>query len=156
MKKNSSAEICSRDGRSSVPPKFTREFLTDLLLQYPIKDQQAASDMVIGFQEAMHDIEDLDIRNMDKMFKMLYLNIIALEKFSSIESRLAAITLAKFFLENFHYLPTASIPLIEHKKESKNIPLLVGFHNHSSINVSRRLQEELHQPIKKKVRFSLE
>ena len=117
-KKDASADTRSRDEQHAGLRKFTLGFLSHLLLQYPNKDRQAASDMVGGFQEAMNDIDNLDMNDKDKMFEMLYLNIITLQRFRGIQPRLAAITLANFFLKNFKYLPTASIPLIERRSST--------------------------------------
>ena len=118
MKKDTSADMHSRDEQHAGLRKLSLGFLSHLLLQYQIKDRQAASDMIGGFQEAMNEVDDENMNDKDKMFEMLYLNIITLRRFHGIQSRLAAITLAIFFVENFQYLPIASIPLIERRNST--------------------------------------
>ena len=91
----------------------TLEYLNQLLLRYPEESRQIASDIVRGFQEAIDDIEDINMNDMDETYNMLYQNLMTMPRFQGIQSRLAAITLAKFFLEKFQYFPTPSIPLIQ-------------------------------------------
>ena len=101
--------------------KVTLEYLNQLLLRYPEESRQIASDIVGGFQEAIDDIEDINMDDMDEAYNMLYQNLMTMPTFQGIQSRLAAITLAKFFLEKFQYLPTPSIPLIQ-TSESHSSP----------------------------------
>ena len=82
--------------------------MNQLLLRYPEESRQIASDIVGGFQEAIDDIEDINMDDMDEAYNMLYQNLMTIPTFQGIQSRLAAITLAKFFLEKFQYLPTPS------------------------------------------------
>lgn len=93
--------------------KVTLEYLNQRLLQYPDESRQKASEIVSGFHEAIDDIEDINMDDMDEAYNMLYQNLMTMPTFQGIQSRLAAITLAKFFLEKFQYLPTPSIPLIQ-------------------------------------------
>lgn len=97
------------------------EYLNQLLLRYPENSRHTASEIVGGFQEAIDDIEDINMDDMDEAYNMLYQNLMTMPTFQGIQSRLAAITLAKFFLEKFQYLPTPSIPLIQ-TSESNSSP----------------------------------
>ena len=109
---------------------MTLDYLDQLLLQYPTESRQTASEIVGGFQEAIDDIEDINMDDMDEAYNMLYQNLMTMPTFQGIQSRLAAITLAKFFLDKFQYLPTPSIPLIQsaeamtnsHRQNSSSLP----------------------------------
>ena len=89
------------------------EYLNHLLLQYPDESRQTASDIVGGFQEAIADMEDISMDDMDEAYNTLYQNLMTMPTFQDIQSRLAAITLAKFFLNEFQYLPSPSIHVIQ-------------------------------------------
>ena len=129
-KKCGSADICARDEQHENPSKYALEFLNNQLLQYSLEDRETASKMDAGFNESMADIylemndeDDLDMEDKDKAFNKLYQSIMTLPEFRVIKSRLVAIILAKFFVENYHYLPTPSIPLIECREKMKYIPI---------------------------------
>ena len=106
--------------------QFTLEYLNQLLLQYPDESRQTASDIVGGFQDAIDDIEDINMDDMDEAYNMLYQNLMTMPTFQGIQSRLAAITLAKFFLEKFQYLPTPSIPLIQTSELNSSLSALAN------------------------------
>ena len=119
-KKYTSANIRARDEKNENSTKFMLECLNTKLLEYSVEERETASKMDDGFTAAMadtylemNDMEDLDMEDKDEAFNKLYQNIVTLPEFCGIQSRLVAIILAKFFLENFKYLPTPSIPLIE-------------------------------------------
>jgi hypothetical protein len=129
-KKDTSEDIRARDEQHENPSKYALEFLNNQLLQYSLEDRETASKMDAGFNESMADIylemndeEDLDMEDKDKAFNKLYQSILTLPEFRVIKSRLVAIILAKFFVENYHYLPTPSIPLIECREKIKYIPI---------------------------------
>ena len=119
---------------------MTLTYLNQLLSQYPEKSRQTAFEIVGGFQEAIDDIEDINMDDMDEAYNMLYQNLMTMPTFQGIQSRLAAITLAKFFLDKFQYLPTPSIPLIQSSDTSNSLPNAVTQRRSSSLDSNDNLQ----------------
>jgi hypothetical protein len=100
----------------------TLEYLNQLLLEYPNDSLRTASDVVSGFQDAIDELEDITMDDMDEAFTELHHSIMTMPTFHGIQSRLAAITLSTFFVEKFKYLPAPAIPLIEMRDTSNSIP----------------------------------
>jgi hypothetical protein len=135
-KNNPAPTINSRHQQHEGISKVTLEYLNQLLLQYSNDSRQTASDIVGGFKDAIDDIEDLNMDDMDEAYNMLYQNLMTMQPFQGIQSRLAAITLAKFFLEKFQYLPTPSIPLIQSSEATNSHPNSLPKSRSSSIDTN--------------------
>ena len=135
-KNNPGPNIRSKPEEHEGISKLTLEYLNQLLLKYPDDSRQTASEIVGGFQDAIDDIEDINMDDMDEAYNMLYQNLMTMPTFQGIQSRLAAITLAKFFLQKFQYLPTPSIPLIQNTEPPNSHPNSLPLSRSSSIDTN--------------------
>ena len=99
---------------------MTTEYLDGLLSTFPDQSRRTAQEIVAGFQDAIDQIEDINMEDMDEAYTMLYQNLLTMDAFQgNNDSLLAAITLAKFFLDHFNYMPSKSIDIIK-KDEKRN------------------------------------
>ena len=102
--------------------EVTMAHLNQLLLKYPPASRQTAYDIVGGFQDAIDDIEDINLDDMDEAYTVLYQSLTTMSTFRGIHSRLAGITLAKFFVHNYQYLPSPSMPFIQNCEANDSHP----------------------------------
>lgn len=92
----------------------TLAIINQCLAQYPEESMRICSDIVAGVVDAVDEMEDIHMDDMDESYNMLYRNIMKNHiAYKNITSRLAAITLAKVFIEQFDHVPAASLPHIE-------------------------------------------
>ena len=75
---------------------MTLHLLNQLLSKYSEKRRQTASEIVRRFQEAIDNIHLINMDDMGEAYTMLYKNFMTMPTFQGIQSRLAAVSLAKF------------------------------------------------------------
>ena len=124
-KMHSFAYTRSRDEHNDDSISLYLDYVNYLLLQYPKKDRKNVSEMTAGFQQAINEIDDLDMDDKDVGFNLLYKNVFNMPGIQEMKSQPVALALAKYFLENFQYLPKPAVPLIltltENYKPSNNL-----------------------------------
>ena len=81
------------------------EYIDKALLQYPTEDQLLSSTILDGFQDAMEEMEDTSLDDIDLAYNMLYIGQMTLPGYKGTQFHVIAITLAKFFVQKFHSLP---------------------------------------------------
>ena len=108
---------------------MTPEYLDGLLSTFPDQSRRTAQEIVAGFQDAIDQIEDINMEDMDEAYAMLYENLLTMDAFrGNNNSLLAAITLAKFFLDHFKYMPSKSIDIIKKDEKRNNRSLKPSSH----------------------------
>ena len=115
---------------------------------FPEESRKIASDIVEGFQEAVEQIEDLNMEDMDEAYNILYSNLMNQSSIKGVQSQssLAAITIAKFFLEKFQYVPHPALALIDADRPNPSPPVRGGVRHHQPSRTSSTDSNETSRP----------
>ena len=94
---------------SDLEFRIQLKLINRALLKYPEEEQKLSSTILEGFQNAMDEMDNFNLNDIDLAYNMLYVGHMTLPNYNFSQFHVIAVTLAKFFVQEFRSLPSSFI-----------------------------------------------